>query len=139
MIDEAQIRHELKVLRAERKSLVDEFGDRGQKHYMNVAIGGLNPAAQRLHTVRLRIATLEKMLKGPEAQVIPKSEAAAKGKGTGLLYDITFGIRRGMIGRTVGGGGRLYIVENGDVWLDENGIREFKTLAQAVKAFERGR
>lgn len=131
--DETLLRTELKKLRAERKEIIEAYGDMAQRHPMHVNIGGLNPAAQRLYYVRKSIAEIESVLRGPKPQLVEKY--GRKGKGGGLLYDIMFGERRGMIGRSEGSPPHyFYVVENGSITSDNH-----KTLGAAVKAFEKGR
>lgn len=129
----SEIQAELKKLRAERKQLITEFGDRGQHHPMNSAIGGLNPAAQKLYGLRQKIAHLETSIAPPSATVSPKGSGRGWDKRGGLLYDLRFGSRTGMIGRSVGASHDFYVVENG--YIKSEG---YKTLGAAVKAFEKG-
>jgi len=49
----------LAELKAERKQLIADYGNLGQKHPTGRLIGGLNPAAMRLHSVRGEIFRLE--------------------------------------------------------------------------------
>ncbi len=128
------IKTELQALRAERKQLLEEYGNRGQLHHMNSMIGGLNPAAQRLYVVRNKIARLEAQIAKPKATLSPKGSGRGWDKRPGLLYDVSFNGRSGMIGRTQGGGNLFYIVENGKFVSGDH-----RTLGAAVKAFEKGR
>ena len=68
--DETLLRTELKKLRAERKEIIEAYGDMAQRHPMHVNIGGLNPAAQRLYYVRKSIAEIESVLRGPKPQLL---------------------------------------------------------------------
>jgi hypothetical protein len=132
--DVAKIRAELRALRAERGTIIKEYGDMAQYHPMHAAIGGLNPAAQRLHYVRRSIAALEHQLRPPKAVLTPKfmlSPQDLRTKG-GLLYDVSYSGRTAMIGRSQGALPHFfYLVENGVVLPGEH-----KTLGRAVKAFE---
>jgi hypothetical protein len=126
---------ELKALRAERKRIIEKFGHQGQYHPMGRMIGGLNPAAMRLHSVRGRIAEIEAAHASPKATLTPKGSGRGWDKRGGLLYDITFGIRTGMIGRSQGAPPHeFYIVEGGN--FKSGG---YKTLGLATKAFEQGK
>lgn len=122
---------ELRRLRVERAEIIAAYGNMAQYHPMNVHIGGLNPAAMRLYHVRRHIAHLEAKAHGPRANVRLKD--GRNPRGTGLLYDVSFDNRHGMIGRTLGGVSDFYVIENGEI--ASSGHR---TLGIAVKAFEKG-
>ena len=131
--DDEILREELKKLRAERKEIIEAYGNMAQYHPMHKDIGGLNPAAQRLHVVRGLIAKIERTFKGPSAVLTDKY--GKNGRGGGLLYDGTFGGRSAMIGRSQGSPPHyFYVVEDGKI-ISEN----HKTLGAAVKSFEKGR
>ena len=129
----------LKALREERAALIREFGDKGQHHPMGRMIGGLNPAAMRLHSVRSEIARMEERARPsrPTATVYPKGSGYKweERRGGAFLYEVVMPDgRRGMIGRSQGNPPHdLYVVEDGRFMSGG-----YKTVGQAIKAFERG-
>jgi hypothetical protein len=129
----AELKAELTALRAERKTLIAEYGDKGQRHPMGRMIGGLNPAAQRLHMVRGHIAA--KTPKRERAILAPKGSQRGWERRGGLLYDIHFQGRKGMIGRTQGAPPNdYYVIVNGEITSQGH-----RTKGDAAKAFERNR
>lgn len=128
-IEEAKI--EVARLRKERKEIIDQFGDRGQLHPMNVAIGGLNPAAQRLYIVRSEIAVLEGKIRDMQGKTLPVLQEIPGTKNRyGLKYDIFHGFRVGKLGTD--NFGKWYVVEDGKL-IAEN----LTSIAEAKKAFVR--
>lgn len=126
-----QDQQELAQLRAERKALIGAYGTRGEKHPMGRDIGGLNPAAQRLHRVRGLIEDIERKYRAPAPTLTPLGSGYKWDQRGGLLYDIEYGGRRGKIGRTQGSPPHdFYLVENGQ-WVSGG----YKTVGQAAKAF----
>ena len=136
-LDPNAARAELKELRRERKSIMDQYGDMAQRHPMHVHIGGLNPAAQRLYYLRRSIAHLEGQLKPAKSVLTPKLGFLPKDLRTksGLLYEIrkTSETAGATIGRSWGDQRYFYLIVNGQIVPGE-----YKTLGQAVKAFEKG-
>lgn len=127
--DISQLKAELSDLRKERKQLIEQYGDKGQRHPSNIMIGGLNPAAMRLYNVRNQIALLESRLSEAQGKSPPKVQEIAGTKNKyGLKYDIVHGLRSGKLGTD--NFGKWYVVENGEIIADN-----LPKLADAKSAF----
>lgn len=122
---------ELRRMKARRRELVAEYGDKGQHHPMGRMIGGLNPAAQELHVLRGKIAEAEGARRGPQPVMTPLP--GSKGR-YGLKFDIEYQGRRGKLGTD--NFGRWYIVigEGSEAGMIAS---DLKTKGEAAKAFAR--
>jgi hypothetical protein len=126
-----QDREELKRLKAKRKALVAQWGNRGQLHPWSRMMGGLNPGAQELAGVRRQIEAIEARHRAPAPTLTPLGSGHGWDRRGGLLYNVEFNGRRGQIGRSQGAPPHdLYIVEGGA--FVSGG---YKTVGQAAKAF----
>lgn len=132
--DELRMRKELALLKAERKRLIADWGERGQLHPMSVQIGGLNPGAQALHGVRQRIAAIETVLRKKSAKqkavITPMMQLPGH---YGLSHVIEYQGLRAQAGTS--NFGDYYVV-----FAEEGGIRDIvaqglKTPAKARDAF----
>ena len=109
---------ELERLRAERRALIGSYGNRGQRHPMGRMIGGLNPAAMRLHVLRGEISRREgakRATKPPKPTLRPIPGVRLKGS-YGLKYNVSLGGREGKIGND--NFGKWYVVVGQDVVAD---------------------
>lgn len=118
---------ELRALRAERAQLIREYGSRGQYHPSARMIGGLNPAAQRLHLLRQKIARIEQERRAPRAEL--EEISGTRGR-YGLKYKIFYQGREGRLGTD--NFGKWYVVANNEIIADN-----VDTLAKARATFER--
>jgi hypothetical protein len=122
---------ELSSLRAERKALIGAYGANAQRHPMATMIGGLNPAAQRLNSVRNQIERLEAKKRKPQAELTPLFVRSRHSPKYGLLYKARFNNIEGKIG--IASDGKYYVVSlNGDEI-----AHDLKKLSDARKAFEK--
>jgi hypothetical protein len=122
---------ELRRMKARRRELVTEYGDKGQHHPMGRMIGGLNPAAQELYVLRGKIAEAESERRGPSPVLTPRP--GSKG-GYGLKFDIEHQGHRGKLGTD--NFGRWYVIlgEGSEANVIAS---DFKTKSEAAKAFAR--
>lgn len=117
-------KHRLADLKAERKRLIAQYGSKGEKHPSGRLIGGLNPAAMRLHGIRQEIAFLEKDRSGKETPKIRPLPGSSKGYG--LKSHFSYKGFEAMLGTD--NFGVWYAVHDGNViMLDEH------TPSKAVK------
>lgn len=128
---------DLRRLKARRRELVREYGDKGQRHPMGRMIGGLNPAAQELHRLRGQINEAEHERRGPAPRL---TEIPGTKSHYGLKFDIDWQGRHGKLGTD--NFGRWYVVvgegREAQALEDENGhVAHFKTKGEAAKAFAR--
>jgi hypothetical protein len=93
-------------------------------------IGGLNPAAVKLQSIRGQIAQLERLIgeTKPEKPVMTPISGTNARREMGLLYDVKFGERTGKIGKS--NLGKWYAVENGEIV-----TQDFRTAAEARDAW----
>jgi len=122
---------ELRRMKARRRELVAEYGDKGQHHPMGRMIGGLNPAAQELYALRGKIAGAESERRAPTPVLTPRP--GSKG-GYGLKFDIEYQGRRGKLGTD--NFGRWYVIvgEGSEANMIAS---DLKTKSEAAKAFAR--
>jgi hypothetical protein len=120
----------LKRLKEERKDLISQYGNQGEKHPLGRMIGGLNPAAVKLQSIRGQIAQLERLIgeTKPEKPVMTPISGTNARREMGLLYDVKFGERTGKIGKS--NLGKWYAVENGEIV-----TQDFRTAAEARDAW----
>jgi hypothetical protein len=120
----------LKRLKKERKDLIAQYGNQGQKHPLGRMIGGLNPAAVKLQSIRGQIAELERLIRGtkPEKPVMTPIVGTNAKREMGLLYNVKFGDRTGKIGKS--NLGKWYAVENGEIV-----TQDYRTAAEARDAW----
>jgi hypothetical protein len=130
IVDVERLRAELAGLKSERKMLLEQYGNRGQKHHMASMIGGLNPAAQRLNIIRHEIARIEKQLR-PERPTVTRKLRAGSVR-YGLSHDISYRGYRGAAGTD--NFGKWYVVAG-----DEHEIiaDNLPTVTKARDAFAR--
>jgi hypothetical protein len=122
---------ELRRMKASRRELVTEYGNKGQHHPMGRMIGGLNPAAQELHVLRGKIAEAESERRGPSPVLTPRP--GSKG-GYGLKFDIEHQGHRGKLGTDNFGRWYVIIGEGSEANVIAS---DFKTKSEAAKAFVR--
>lgn len=122
---------ELRRMKARRRELVAEYGDKGQHHPMGRMIGGLNPAAQELYVLRGKIIEAESERRGPSPVLTPLP--GSKG-GYGLKFDVEYQGRRGKLGTD--NFGRWYIII-GEGSAANVIASDLKTKGEAAKAFAR--
>lgn len=120
---------DLRRMKARRRELVADWGDKGQRHPMARAIGGLNPAAQELHRLRGQIAEAERERRGPAPRL---TEIPGRKRSYGLKFDIEYVGRRGKLGTD--NFGRWYVVV-GEGPEATFAAGDFKTRGEAAKAF----
>lgn len=120
----------LRRLKEERKDLIAKYGNQGEKHPLGRMIGGLNPAAVKLQSIRGQIAQLERLIGGtkPEKPVMTPISGTNAKREMGLLYNVKFGERTGKIGKS--NLGKWYAVENGEIV-----TQDYRTAAEARDAW----
>jgi hypothetical protein len=124
---------ELSDLKRERKTLIEMYGNRGQKHSSASMIGGINPAAQRLRIVRGEIARIERRDR-PERPVVVSKTGHGRYHSAryGLSHEVAYRGRRGDLGTD--NFGKWYVIAGDDRAVVAEGLR---TLAKARDAFGR--
>jgi len=120
---------ELRRMKARRRELVTEYGDKGQHHPMGRMIGGLNPAAQELYALRGKITEAENERRGPSPVLTPRP--GSKG-GYGLKFDIEYQGHHGKLGTDNFGRWYIIIGEGSEANVVAS---DFKTKNEAAKAF----
>lgn len=120
---------DLRRMKARRRELVAEYGDKGQHHPLGRMIGGLNPAAQELYRLRGQIAEAESERRGPRPVL---TEIPGSKRGYGLKFNIEYQGRRGKLGTD--NFGRWYVVASEGSAANVIAT-SLKTRGEAAKAF----